>query len=221
LIADKVEKVPSLFAIGENGVVIEKFVEKLDAKVIGKLKQLTSSENVAKEAELEVLPPPPPVVKPEEPKKVEANDVDHNVTRILFKSLDGSSFKESFKIDDTLDRLMAHVSEKLQISRNQKIALSTVYPKHEFESSEYEKTLQELGLCPSAVIYVKIRTDDSSTITLAPLHWPLFLINSLIGIILASFTKIKAFFSGSNNTDRKQEQRDNVLKRYVLIVIEQ
>ena len=225
---DKVDTVPSLFVIGENGKILKKFTDdelNYPEKVISCLINMVPGNDNKDYRKSVVLTNSnssttiPDVSQKNECDKLHASeDIEKSTTKILFKTPNGESFKENFNNNDTLETLVNYVRTKMSVERRNNVVLSTVFPKYEFDASEdYSKTLKELNLCPSTVIYVKIRAAaDNSMNKFLPLDFMYYIFNSLIGILSSLFTSLKSKFSSSNESSNNADvqRRDKILKRY-------
>uniref|UniRef100_L7LZX7 UBX domain-containing protein 4 n=1 Tax=Rhipicephalus pulchellus TaxID=72859 RepID=L7LZX7_RHIPC len=76
-----------------------------------------------------------------------------HVARIQFRLPDGSSATHTFNADATLQDLHDYVVETVQPSFSN-FTLSTTFPRREFTQEQYQSSLRELELAPSAVILV-------------------------------------------------------------------
>ncbi|KAJ3120250.1 hypothetical protein HK100_012883 [Physocladia obscura] len=77
---------------------------------------------------------------------------EYSEARIQIRLPAGGAYTQVFKSDDTLDAVYAVAAEKMGASSSSSFKLSTTFPRKVLEDKN--KTLQELGLAPSAALFV-------------------------------------------------------------------
>jgi len=125
-----------------------------------------------------------------------------NTARILFRLPDGSSISNSFNSDANFFLAETFVKEHLKWSR---VRLTTVYPKHEFNSEDMLKTFRDLGLAPNASIIVSAARAESSDKALTSSN-PGSFIWMLLAPIFALFSMIASIFSSNSGGNVQNQQ---------------
>lgn len=81
---------------------------------------------------------------------------DSTIARIQFKKPDGEVDVKTFSRDDPFLVVRTYVEENVIVGSNiREFALATTFPRHEFKADDNAKTVAELGLVPSSVIYTE------------------------------------------------------------------
>ena len=128
--------------------------------------------------------------------------VVNDKTRIQFRLPDGSTANNIFEANDTLETVGQYVSSHFNI---RSFVLSTTFPRKEFSTEEYCKTLEELSLCPSSVLLVipKTGTNISGTLTSPSILWQIVTYLSLPFVMI--WNLMTTFFNRSNRMDTNTE----------------
>lgn len=126
-----------------------------------------------------------------------------NTARILFRLPDGSSVSNNFNSDATFFLAETFIKEHLNWSR---VRLTTVYPKHEFNSDDMLKTFRDLGLVPNASIIVSTARPEASSTSVSSSN-PASLIWLIFSPIFAILSWIASLFSASSSGDAAQSQQ--------------
>lgn len=157
--------------------------EKKQQQEIAKKKNEASSEEVEK-------------------RKAEAN----KSARILFRLPDGSSVSNTFNSDATFFLAENFIKEHLGLER---VRMTTVYPKHEFNSEDMLKTFRELQLVPNASIIVSaarpletMKSNSSFDMVSMFMY--------IISPILAIFNWIASIFSSPPSNENQSRQQESV-----------
>lgn len=100
--------------------------------------------------------------KSEEQKPVTANNKQYSKTRIQIRLHDGTTISETFGIKEQLSavRLFVQIKTESQMT----FGLMTTFPRKVFTDEDYNKSLDVLGLVPSAVLYMtksEVSAEDS------------------------------------------------------------
>ncbi|KAN0034473.1 hypothetical protein ACTFIV_000986 [Dictyostelium citrinum] len=96
----------------------------------------------------------PPLKKSPEPEPYIPNNdyiTKATMTTLIFKLTNGETLKAEFSVSDRLKDIKEFIKNN-RTDENRPFDMITIYPKHLFTSNEYEKTLLELNLVPSATI---------------------------------------------------------------------
>lgn len=127
----------------------------------------------------------------------------HEKARIQFRLPDGSTANHIFEANDSLQTVRQYVISNLNI---RSFVLSTTFPRKEFSSEDYNKTLGELSLCPSSVLLVitKTGTNISRAVTSPSFLWQIIAYVCLPFAMIWNF--MTTFFNGPN---RRAETEDS------------
>ncbi|EGC34800.1 hypothetical protein DICPUDRAFT_79452 [Dictyostelium purpureum] len=82
------------------------------------------------------------------------------MTTIIFKTPTGSPLKGEFAVTDKLKHVRDYFIANYPIDKS--FHMMTVYPKHYFTNNDYNKTLLDLELVPSATIIIGLTEDRDS-----------------------------------------------------------
>jgi len=127
--------------------------------------------------------------------------VESNTCRIQLKLPDGSSSTKQFDADAKFIVILNYAQECIKDPSLSNIRLTTIFPKHEFTTDDYIKSLRELKLTPAASIIVsRGRSTSTTNVSTSSLN-PLSLIMLVLAPIFAIFTWIASLFSGGGGED--------------------
>ena len=90
--------------------------------------------------------------KPAEPPKEPAPKKNYDETKIQIRLQDGGKLEQTFKSKEPLSAVRVFVQMNRGSGDPAPIKLMTSFPRKVFAEEDYEKPLEVLGLCPSAVI---------------------------------------------------------------------
>ena len=82
-----------------------------------------------------------------------ATPKDYKQTRIQVRLLDGTLLNETFDVKEKLAVVKSFINDKTE-NINTKFSLMTTFPRRVFSIDDLERTLDSLGLVPSAVLIV-------------------------------------------------------------------
>ncbi|KAM9991310.1 hypothetical protein ACTFIZ_004704 [Dictyostelium cf. discoideum] len=122
------------------------------------------------------------------------------MTTLIFKLTNGETLKAEFNVHDRLKDIKEFIKNN-RTDENRPFDMITIYPKHLFTSNEYEKTLLELNLVPSATITlnpldVSTKVEKKSSAS-ANIHPPSSSSSSSTSSSSGSyFSSVKNYFSG-------------------------
>ncbi|XP_075160389.1 UBX domain-containing protein 4 [Haematobia irritans] len=138
-------------------------------------------------------------------------------TRLQFRFASGDSRTKNFKCSTTLSDIRDYVKNDLLPGTGIKdFTLATTYPKREFTTEHYSKTLTELELIPSAVILIigKEATGPSAMIARQGGIFNILsmVVMSILNPIFSLFTTAKNWVTGkgaANNAQTGAQKRAN------------
>jgi len=99
---------------------------------------LTGIQNPNTQAAQESAPPPP--------------KRNYDETKIQIRLQDGQKLEQTFKAKEPLSAVRVFIQLNSPMLANNPIKLMTTFPRKVFSEEDYEKPLEVLGLCPSAVV---------------------------------------------------------------------
>jgi len=137
--------------------------------------------------------------------EVEKKKVDASKTaRLQFRLPDGSSVSNQFNAEAKFLVAETFIKDHMKA---QNIRLTTVYPKHEFNSEDMVMSFRELGLVPNASIIVSMGRSALPSTSLNPMSFFMFVLSPIFAI-LNWFASL--FTGGNGNQDGSpsvQQQR--------------
>ena len=77
---------------------------------------------------------------------------NYDETKIQVRLLDGQKLEQTFKSKEPLSAVRVFVQMNRPASDGTVVKLMTSFPRKVFTEEDYEKPLEVLGLCPSAVV---------------------------------------------------------------------
>jgi len=77
---------------------------------------------------------------------------NYDETKIQIRLLDGQKLEQTFKSKESLSAVRVFVQMNRPSTDTTSVKLMTTFPRKVFSEEDYEKPLDVLGLCPSAVV---------------------------------------------------------------------
>jgi hypothetical protein len=134
------------------------------------------------------------------PQATTPTTIPPNSARIQFKKPDGDTEIVTFDSDIPFADLHAFVkSDVLSGTTIKEFTLATAFPRREFSEADFEKTLNDLNLAPSAVVLIipgkkSTATPPSNPSSVLPTRTGGSVFDMLSTVIMGIFTPVLAFF---------------------------
>lgn len=133
-----------------------------------------------------------------------------NTTRIQFKKPDGEAEIVTFDSDMLFADLHLFVKNDVLRGATKEFILATTFPRREFSHDDFDKTLADLSLTPSAVLLIifgrKAPTSTSGPSTVLPTQTDGSLMTMLGTLVMQLFTPVMALFAYMKNYLTRQPE---------------